>query len=238
MSGLKMASHMMAILLVCSLSACSSTRLNDVRSVISAAFTGGSVDGSRLKPDHTYLQIDSNGQRSFVVLASVDDHPDGPVEVYFGGQRQVLRLQNGRVVGAVGYTSEWRNVSLKNVPSWTAVKNAPQPLTLQRVRDVMPGYRYGIHDQVTLRSIATPQKGTLLRVAPAGLSWFQEDNQAMSNVPSNGLMTPARVEAPLPPARYAVAFASSTATVIYAEQCLAPDLCFSWQRWTPDKRSR
>ena len=42
---------------------------------------------------------------------------------------------------------------------------------------------------------------------------------------------PRNTQPELPPARYAVQFAEGKGTVVYGEQCLAPQTCFMGQRW-------
>jgi hypothetical protein len=64
-----------------------------------------------------------------------------------------------------------------------------------------------------------PQRSELNGIEPQNLAWFEE-----------------RAEE-LPPARYAVEFRGSAATVVYGEQCLAPKLCFTWQRWSAQDRA-
>lgn len=83
----------------------------------------------------------------------------------------------------------------------------------------MPGYRYGVRDTLVLQSISPPSSHALVGVDPARLLWFEER-----------LVSSEDAE-PLPAARYAVEVIGQEEWVIYAEQCLKKDLCFTWQRW-------
>jgi len=96
----------------------------------------------------------------------------------------------------------------------------------------MPGYRFGVKDVLSLRVVAAPMRSELRGLDPQRLTWFEERVESGSiaglaaifgNEPSADL--------PLLPARYAVDLRAGAETVVYAEQCLAPDLCFTWQRW-------
>ncbi len=183
-------------------------------------------DSARLSPLYQYLRVTLQGRVVFVALGNIDQHVDGPVEVYYSSGREVVRLQNGHLVGAAGVLTEWRNVSIASAPSWIASRSG-QPITWQRVRDVMPGYRFGIPDNLVRSKIPPPPQNALQDIRPETLEWFEERH----------IYPPASRSSPvnekLPPAKYAVAYANGKATVVYAEQCLAPDLCLSWQRWTP-----
>ena len=53
-----------------------------------------------------------------MTLGDIDKHSDGSTEVYYSGGSEVFRLQNGRVAGVVGLTTEWRNVSQREAPDW------------------------------------------------------------------------------------------------------------------------
>lgn len=175
------------------------------------------VDAIPLNPKFRYLRVTINRRVALLVLGYLDRHPQGPIEVWYSADREVLRLQNGRVTGATGLTTEWRNVALPVLPSWTAIAGASKPVDWVRTRDVMPGYRYGVQDALRIR-VAEPPTATLLqRLEPKTLTWFEEAMSADSRA--------------LPPARYGVELQSGRELVVYGEQCLEPELCFAWQRW-------
>ena len=205
-----------------------------------------SADRARLNPNFRYLRVTIEGRVALLALGDVDEHPQGPIEVWYSAEREVLRFQNGRLVGATGLTTEWRNVFLPELPAWSALVRAEAPLRWVRTRDVMPGYRYGVRDALALSVAPQPGKSALRDVDPQRLTWFEERFEPA-----------AQPDAALPPARYAVQFArpnhpapqsgaphhpgaqgappllgeEGKGTVVYGEQCLAPKVCFTWQRW-------
>ncbi len=192
------------------------------------------VRGSHLNPIYRYLRVTINGRTVFVTLGDIDNHPDGPVEVYYSSSLEVVRLQNGRIFGVTGLLSEWRNVSLHDAPNWAAASQAKTPVAWSRVRDLMPGYRYGITDQLALSVIAPPRSSQLLDIDPTKLTWFEEKFQHTAEphwLPSLSAYS----SETLPPARYAVDFSDNRESVVYGEQCIAQNLCFAWQRWTLPK---
>jgi len=209
----------MAALSAILLANCAST--DPVMQTMQAAFKRDpGVDGAKLNPAFRYLRITIAGRTALLALGYVDDDPRGPIEVWYSAEREVLKLQNGRVVGAVGMLTEWRNVRLPELPAWSALAREAAPRRWERTRDVMPGYRYGLREAIALGAAPVPEKSALRDLDAKALTWFEE-----------------RVESPpagdkaLPPARYAVRMAGGRETVVYGEQCLAPELCFTWQRW-------
>ena len=166
----------------------------------------------------------------------MDPHPQGAIQVWYSAEREVLRFQNGRLVGATGLTTEWRTVSLPELPAWQALARAEAPVRWVRTRDVMPGYRYGVRDALALRVTPAPSRSALQGLDPQALTWFEE---RFESAPGPDLT--------LPPARYAVQIQKphhpgaqgappllgeeGTGVVVYGEQCVAPQTCFTWQRW-------
>ena len=192
---------------------------------------GNEVDVSRvsLNPDFRYLRVTVDGRTVLLALGNTESHPQGPIEVWYSAEKEVIRLQNGRLVSAVGVTTEWRASSAPVLPSWTVLAKSHSPLEWTRTRDVMPGYRYGLKDTIVTNTIVAPSRSQLQGVDPQTLVWFEDRIESIGNT-SRQSNTVARDS--LPPAKYAVAIAGGAESVIYGEQCLASDLCISWQRWS------
>lgn len=175
--------------------------------------------GRALRPDLRYLRGTMDGRVVLLVLGEIDAHPLGTIEAWYTAEREVVRLQNGRVVGAAGLTTEWRNVTLPDLPKWSVIASLGAPLKWVRIRDVMPGYRYSVRDAMSIRVIDPPRKSEIRDVDPRSLVWFEESVES------------GKGDDALPPVRYAVDVRGATETVVYGEHCLAPEVCFSWQRW-------
>ncbi len=182
-----------------------------------ALFPEPDVGSAALAPDLSYLRVVSGKRVAYVALGYVDPHPNGGIEVWYSASREVLRLQNGRVVGLTGSYTEWQRVLLPRLPLWSELLRSRQPLEWQRERDVMPGHRFGVQDRLLLRPTAAPPRSNLAQLDSARLAWFEER------------LLDAHPEDQLPSARYAVDAASGQ--VVYGEQCLSTSLCISWQRW-------
>jgi hypothetical protein len=177
---------------------------------------GPSADGAALDARYRYLRVTLEGRVVLLALGFIDAHPRGPIEVWYSAEREALRLQNGRLVGISGLPTEWREVRLSDLPPWSSLARAAKPFPWERVRDVMPGYRYGVRDALVLSVLPVPPASALREIDAQRLVWFEERAEA-----------DAAGMDPLPPARYAV----EGETVVYGEQCIAPDKCFAWQRW-------
>ncbi|MBE0621675.1 MAG: YjbF family lipoprotein [Burkholderiales bacterium] len=224
--------------LAAALSGCSASGNAILQTLPYAYGRNPAVDTAKLNPNFRYLRVVVRGHIALLALGNVDSHPHGPVEVWYSAEREVLRLQNGRLVGAVGLTTEWRNVTLPELPSWSAAAHADRAYQWSRTRDVMPGYRFGVTDTLSLRLIKAPQRSELQGLDPQRLTWFEERAESgpvagLSSEFGNG----SRAVTALPPARYAVEIGSSGETAVYGEQCLAADLCFTWQRWPVQTKS-
>ena len=219
-------------LVICTLTSCASSTNAVVQTMRDAVQGNRNVTDAGLNPAFRYIRVTIDGRVSFLALGGEDKHPQGPIEVWFSGEREVLRLQNGRLVGASGVTTEWRSVTLPAMPTWAELASSRRPFQWMRIRDVMPGYRYGIRDELVLRPISPPQKSALQGVDAQSLSWFEERFQTGTAAGRlTKLVTNIGVDGVLPPARYAVDLRDGKEVVVYGEQCLAPELCFTWQKW-------
>jgi len=168
----------------------------------------------KLNPDVKYLRVQVGERELLMVLGYVDATPDGPVQVWYDSDRDVLRLREGRVVGAMIKSGvSWLSVTFNGLPAWNEVHDQASYV---RIRDVSPGYRYGIKEKMLIRAISAPDDTQLKDIPTSSLTWFEET-------------VPADAEAL--PARYALSDEGGTRRVIYAEQCLSSEFCFSWQYW-------
>jgi hypothetical protein len=198
----------------------------------------GAAEHARLDPNFRYLRVTIEGRVALLALGNVEPASPTPVEVWYSAEREVLRFQSGRLVGATGLTTEWRNVKLPEFPAWSVLARYGEPQHWLRTRDVMPGYRFGVLDSLILRPIEPPGRSSIEGLPPRQLAWFEETSER--EVRTSGgrpLLERDRVKN-LPPARYAVDLRGGREEVVYGEQCVAADLCFTWQRWPPEGVSR
>ena len=88
------------------------------------------------------------------------------------------------------------------------------------------------------RVVSEPKRSALQGLDSKRLTWFEE---RVESGPVAGLAavfgSSSAADIPLPPARYAVDLQGGRETVVYGEQCLAAELCFTWQRWPVQAQS-
>jgi len=202
-----------------------STPIADVISgVVSEQLGTANVAGlpHKLNPLYRYLRVEVAGRpTALLVLGYVDAHPQGDVEVWYSTSREVIKIQNGRIVGTTGLTPDWRLVQYPTAPPpWADVP--PEGVAYTRLRDEMPGYHAAISDQL----VAKPLAGLPALVLPTSLPhelasryrWFSE--VAVNNTAQ-----------PLPTSWFAWGLRDGQPTVVYSEQCLSASFCLKLQPW-------
>ena len=177
---------------------------------------GRNVDDIKLNPNLRYLRVTVRGRAALMVLGYAEPHPDGEIATWYSSEGEVMRLQNGRIVGTAGLETDWRAVRNYSLPAWKDVVGRPA-VTYRRERDEMPGYRFGIVETVSLYPVRAPSNARLVGRPVEGLRWYEE---AVLGQP-DGLAS----------GRYALRIAQGELRVIYGEQCLSRDLCLAWQTW-------
>lgn len=183
---------------------------------------GGSdpTEYAHLRPDYRYLRVSVNGRTVLMAQGYVEHHPGGAIDVWYSGEREVIKIQRGHIVATAGLATDWRDVRfLSPLPDFRKIV-AQVAEQYTRSRDEMPGYRYDIRETVTVRPIRPPEKSALKTLDPASLVWVEESTDAL---------TPNAIA--LPPARFAIDPQGGIDSVIYSEQCLSPTLCLALQHW-------
>lgn len=175
--------------------------------------TQAAVAKAPLDPAFQYLLVTVGGKSFLMARGGMEPSPDGPVELWYTGNREVIRMQNGRIISAAGTPVEWSDVRLSSQPAWSGIAG---PTRIERRRDVMPGYRFGLEDALTVAPIAPPARTAFYGAVPGDLHWFNEVSAGPYALPAS---------------RYAVRFDGNRTEVMYGEQCLSESFCFSWQRW-------
>jgi hypothetical protein len=205
----------LALLLLFWLPGCTDTGIGLLRTT-QAAFGGGAapIDSAKLDARYRYLRVQHPAGVSGMILGAVESSPTGAIEVWYASDGELIRLDNGRLTGNTGIQPEWRNVTLPSFPPWSKLAALAVPFRWERVRDVMPGYRYGERDKLVIQVVPPPSSSGLIGIDPKQLVWFEERVEGSTSEP-------------LPPARYAV----QGDRVVYGEQCLSRESCLKWQRW-------
>lgn len=201
---------------LCALFLCACGHTPVTLTLFEAAGFGRKVDNLNLNPELRYLRVTVRGRVALMVLGYVEPRPEGPIDTWYSSEGEVLRLQNGRVVGTAGLETDWRAVRNAGLPAWKDMLGR-QKVVYRRERDEMPGYRFGIVEDVSLYPVRTPVNAKLARLPAESLRWYEE---TVLGAPDG-----------LPSARYALTGKDGQPRVVYAEQCLSQKLCLAWQVW-------
>lgn len=210
------------------LTACASkSLLSEVTSAVffdTLPFDTPNISEAKLNPNYQYLQVTLAGAKpALLVLGYVDAHPQGNIEVWYSGLGEVLRLQNGRLVGATGLAVQWRHVVYPEAPpAWQSVPLAG--VQYARVRDEYPGYRMGLVDQVSLTSLPKPPHELSPNAQP-NATWYQESYSGTHGTP-------------MPASWFALGTHGGQNTIVYSRQCLSVNVCLTLQRWPLQKESQ
>jgi len=196
------------------ISACGHTPVT--RTLVDAFDSGQNIDQLPLNPQLDYLRVSLNGQVALMVLGYREHTQQGPVDTWYSSQGEVLKLQNGRILSTVGLALDWRDVRYQNLPTWLEASTNTQRVFF-RVRDQMPGYRFGITEQIAINPITAPKDAKLAGVSAVQLRWLEE--KVVSS--PNGLAS----------ARFGLHTHAGVTQVIYGEQCLTESICIAWQKW-------
>lgn len=193
----------------------------------SARFVADRIVGKSAEPSlvfnpaYRYMRVTQGDSVAYLVLGYVDPLQEGPVEVWYSAKREVVRLAQGRILGTTGLTSDWRRVRAEDVPSWDTLLRGPGEARYRRWRDVMPGYHFNIDDRVHVVRLSSYAPVALRGRPAATLTWFEERDDTLSAGAD-----------PLPPARFGVARdEDGLVSVVYSEQCLSADVCYTFERW-------
>ena len=178
---------------------------------------GQNVDAIKLNPNLRYLRVTVRGRVAFMVLGYVEPHPEGEIDTWYSSAGEVIRLQNGRIVGTAGLETDWRAVRNVSLPAWKDMAGRTA-VVYSRERDEMPGYRYGIAERVKLDPVPAPHNSKLVGLRADSLRWYEE---AVLGQP-DGLAS----------GRFALhTKEDGEPLVAYGEQCLSQVLCIAWQLW-------
>ncbi len=181
-----------------------------------------------LNPAYRYLRVQAQGQpAALMVLGYVDPDPLGDIEVWYSSQREVIKLQNGRIVSTTGLQTNWRAVRFSAAPpTWSEV--LLQGRIFSRWRDEMPGHRYAISERLQLKPLdglpGIPLPSSLPREQASRYRWFSETTLTSG-------------DSVLPASWFAWGTYRGQPAVVYSQQCLAPTFCLSLQLWPAQKES-
>lgn len=209
--------------LLVSLTGCTS-RSGVLGEALSGLWSYGSAGAPTAALDlrYRYMRVQLNDQKAGIVsLAFIDKDPSGDIETWFSGGREVVKTQNGRIIGTAGLKVDWTRVVYPVAPpAWDSVQSAA--IKYIREYDTVPGYAFGVKVEVSVQALSEVPAHRLPETMPLDVAksykWFQESANTLTG-------------AALSPQLFALGSHRGRQTIVYSEQCLQPDFCLKLQRW-------
>jgi hypothetical protein len=168
-----------------------------------------------LNPQFEYLRVIVDGRLALLARGVVDQREGRDLEVFFSADGEVLKLSAGRIEEfSNGKRHLVSRPSSGNYPAWD-----PQAIIEYQVEvDARPTYQFSVPQQRLLKALVSPPKKTNLKgIDPRALIWFEESSADSQASPQRSV--------------FGIRLDPSGPQIVYSEQCIASDLCFSLQRW-------
>jgi hypothetical protein len=169
---------------------------------------------SQVQAGFEYILVSANEHDALMALGErrFDESKNHLHERWYTGQGEMLYLVDGRIQQALGFTYEIRGQT-HSAPHWNELINSRRELIWRRQMDLMPGFRYGVVENITSFRMHSPSK--LPSSLPISVQWVADLVESKS---SDGLAW-----------RYVQRFALQEGRVVYSEQCIGKELCLKIQ---------
>ena len=169
----------------------------------------------KLNPSFEYITVELDGRTSRLVLGYREFVQGKPLEHWYSGAGEMLEMFDGRVHKALGMTLEIRG-NKGRPPAWESFNDTRQTQVWTREIDIMPGYRYGVEEEITTVKLSKDNLPVQKTKYPKDAIWFQ-DRVITKDIQGKKQ-------------QFQQLFAVLNNRVIYSEQCLHKNMCMSFQR--------
>ena len=218
------------------------------------------IEKAPLKNNLTYFRANINGFDVLLVKGYVDSNPNGPIDVWYSSDRSVLRIQQGRYLGSIGFDQNWYEVSRSNAPSFdfllntemssssktstSAIRNTKKYFSSQSYV-VMPSYQVMREERISSVVFAFNPPSNLSLTAP--LTSVLATPSIPETIPSSFkkyLLNKELIwvsETPQPNdifkkkgasfAWYGFVKSNAGFTQVIGQQCLSKEFCITWTPW-------
>lgn len=171
-----------------------------------------------LDPSLTYLKLSINDQESILVLG----YENKDEQVWFSSDKAVFKTKNGALSGMSGFRINWQIVQSVDPSKFPKIG---LPTAYTRVRNVMPGYQFEVHESVLVSPLAqAPALPSGVHINPSW-RWFSESVRSQYGGQKQAYSYPGVM---------AMDVHVQPPQIMYAEQCLNPNYCLRWQRLSAD----
>ena len=171
---------------------------------------------SQVQQGYEYILVDANGHSALMALGSrvslseLGSQKTSMYEYWYTSTGEMLLLIDGRISKALGFTHEIRSQT-QSAPSWESVVESINELIWHRKLDLMPGFRYGLQNNVSTYKIVFPKDAP--EFVPLTAQWIADLVESKSIEGGKWW--------------YLQRFAVVNGIVLYSEQCVDKGLCLS-----------
>ena len=200
------------------------------------------IEKSPLKNNLSYLRVNINGLDVLLVKGYVDSDSRGPIDVWYSSDGSVMRIQQGRYLGSIGFDQNWQEVTRQDAPGLDFILNSElsqsvkNPITpIKSVKKyfsnqsyvAMPSYLVmrderisGVISSTVPDSIPSSIKKYLNN---KDLIWVAETPQPNDLFKKKGASF----------AWYGFVKNKDGFEQVVGQQCLSKDFCITWTPWPP-----
>jgi hypothetical protein len=182
----------------------------------------------KMNPNYAYLRLNSPRGAILMLWGYIDkdELSNQPIDVWYSGDREVIKLQEGRVVATGGLSNDWLAARYQSLPSWSSVVTGPVGSVSRYSRsiDFKNDYKFNQIQTVELSRIEKPKSHYLLGVPLLDVAWFEEKSSSSKWQPSVYAVVPNWLQTNQP-------------KVVYTWHCFGVNDCFSLQVWTADDQA-
>jgi len=202
------------------------------------------IEKSPLQNNLTYLRANINGLDVLLAKGYTDLNSRGPVDVWYSSDGAIMRIQEGRYLGSIGFDQNWNEVSRSDAPSLIMILNretAPDSKdSLAPIKSVKkyfstqsythkPSYLVMDGERVS-SSLSANMFGSIPDSIPNSLKkylknkdfiWVIETPQPNDIFKKKGASF----------AWYGFVKKNGTFEQVIGQQCLSKDFCVTWMPW-------
>jgi hypothetical protein len=208
------------------------------------------IEKAPLKNNLAYLRVNINGLDVLLVKGYQDPGSQGPIDVWYSNDGSVLRIQQGRYLGSVGFDQNWHEVSrndtlnlatflktelnpnFNHLPFNHQLSNIAKPLTKNAKKFfstqsyvVMPSYLVMRDERIsTVISSSAPESipsSFNKYLLNKDVFWVSETPQPSDIFKKKGAGF----------AWYGFVKNNSGFAQVIGQQCLSKDFCITWTPW-------
>jgi len=209
-----------------------------------SAFTSTSklIEQTSLNPQFSYLRVNVSGLDALLVKGYIDKDSNGSIDVWYASDASILRLQEGRYLGSIGFDNNWQNVNYQNSPNFNNIvtefdRPNPSPKLssvssfypieqyyFSRSHSEMPSYKAVLNEKLSVivskNAPSNIPKTLKSYLNGKSLIWVTEQSsQSNSEILSNAQSW------------YGFEKLSNQYELVIGQQCLTTSFCITWMPW-------